>query len=156
MMNNYHKAGRYAAAALLLGHVAAAVPVLEGPPPRAITDPKSLTSVALPGAVAVPIADLFSTRESWDAAWNADGTGLIADLNLTGRHNLWKVAREHGDSGGRGRLQLVYQADRRLAGAVADPHRGFARRPQPRMRTNRKSLICTPVSWMKGLWKAWV
>jgi hypothetical protein len=134
MMNNYRKAGRYAAAALLLGHVAAAAPVLEGPPPRAITDPKSLTSVALPGAVAVP----------------------IADLNLTGRHNLWKVAREHGDSGGRGRLQLVYQADRRLAGAVADPHRGFARRPQPRMRTNRKSLICTPVSWMKGLWKAWV
>jgi len=115
MMNNYHKAGRYAAAALLLGHVAAAVPVLEGPPPRAITDPKSLTSVALPGAVAVPIADLFSTRESWDAAWNADGTGLIADLNLTGRHNLWKVP-VHG-----GFPQQLTQSDDRQFGITASP-----------------------------------
>jgi dipeptidyl aminopeptidase/acylaminoacyl peptidase len=115
MMSKNRKAGWSAAAILLLCQAVAAAPVLEGPPPRDITDPKSLTSVALPGAVPVPIADLFFTRESWDAAWSADGADLIVDLNLTGRHNLWKVPVRGGFP------QQLTQSDDRQMGITVSP-----------------------------------
>ncbi|MGP7795578.1 S9 family peptidase [Sphingomonas sp. CLY1604] len=67
-------------------------PVLKGAPDRPLTDPKSLTSPALPAARPVPIADLFFTRSSYFATWTPDGQVVMA-TDLTGRTNLWRVPR---------------------------------------------------------------
>ncbi len=77
---------------LLLAGALQAAPVLKGPPTRALTDPKSLSSPALEGAGPVPIADLFYVRNSLDAAWSQDSKSFIVSTNLTGRFNLWSVS----------------------------------------------------------------
>jgi dipeptidyl aminopeptidase/acylaminoacyl peptidase len=70
--------------------VAAAGPVLKGPPPREITTPSSVISAALPDAGAVPIADLFKTANSYTAVWSADGKAVIYGSDQGGRMNLWR------------------------------------------------------------------
>ncbi|HWY66857.1 MAG TPA: hypothetical protein VNX61_16700, partial [Rhizomicrobium sp.] len=73
-----------------------ATAVLSGPPPRAITDPKSITSQANPKARAVPVADLFYTRGGLSAAWTPGGKTIVISTNITGRYNLWKLSADGG------------------------------------------------------------
>jgi len=85
------------AAAVIAGPgYALAAPVLKGPPPRAITDPTTITSAKLADAAPVPIADLYFSRSSMDGVWSADGKHILMNLNLTGRGNLWKVPVKGG------------------------------------------------------------
>jgi dipeptidyl aminopeptidase/acylaminoacyl peptidase len=102
-------------ASLMLGSSLQAAPVLKGPPARAITDPKSLSSAALEGAAPVPIADLLYVRSSLGAAWTQDSKGFIVSTNLTGRFNLWSVA-----AGGAFPTQLTQSDDRQL-GVLTSP-----------------------------------
>jgi len=92
-----------------------ATAVLSGPPSRAITEPKSVTSRANPAARAVPVADLFYTRGGLDAAWTPDGRSIVISTNLTGRYNLWKLSATGGFP-----LQLT-QSDDRQAGIAISP-----------------------------------
>ena len=92
-----------------------AAPVIEGPPARALTDPKSLSSAPLEGAGPVPIADLFYLRNSLDAAWSRDSKSFIVSTNLTGRFNLWRIA-----AGGGFPTQLT-QSDDRQMGITTSP-----------------------------------
>jgi dipeptidyl aminopeptidase/acylaminoacyl peptidase len=91
-----------------------AAPVLKGPPSRALTDPKSLSSPVLEGAGPVPIADLFYVRSSLDAAWSQDSKTFIVSTNLTGRFNLWSVA-----AGGAFPTQLTQSDDRQMGIATS-------------------------------------
>jgi dipeptidyl aminopeptidase/acylaminoacyl peptidase len=91
-----------------------AAPVLKGPPTRALTDPKSLSSPALEGAAPVPIADLFYVRNSLDAAWSRDSKSFIVSTNLTGRFNLWSVS-----AGGAFPTQLTQSDDRQMGIATS-------------------------------------
>lgn len=93
----------------------AATAVLTGTPPRALTDPGSISSAARPAARAVPVSDLFYTRGGLDAAWAPDGRSLVISTNLTGRFNLWKVPAEGGFP-----LQLT-QSDDRQSGITVSP-----------------------------------
>ncbi len=70
--------------------VLAATAVLKGPPPRAITDPRSVVSSASPGAAPVPVAELYDVRGGSGAMWTPDGKTIVFSTNLTGRYNLWK------------------------------------------------------------------
>ncbi len=92
-----------------------ATAVLNGPPPRAITDPKSITSQANPMARAVPIADLFYTRGGLSAAWAPGGKTIVISTNITGRYNLWKLSADGGFP-----LQLS-QSDDRQSGIAVSP-----------------------------------
>lgn len=65
-------------------------------PERPLTDPKSVTSEAKPGAGPVPIDDLFFTRSTGGGAWSPDGKEVVFTTNLTGRFNLWKVSAAGG------------------------------------------------------------
>jgi dipeptidyl aminopeptidase/acylaminoacyl peptidase len=115
-MNFKSQLGWYGCAPLLvLASSLQAAPVLKGPPARALTDPKSLSSPALEGAGPVPIADLFYVRSSLDAAWSQDSKGFIVSTNLTGRFNLWSVA-----AGGAFPTQLT-QSDDRQMGITTSP-----------------------------------
>lgn len=58
-------------------------------PARALTEPRQVDSPRQSGASAVPIADLFYARGSYDASIAPDGRDLVISTNLTGRHNLW-------------------------------------------------------------------
>ena len=89
--------------------------MLSGPPARAITDPKSVTSQTNSNARAVPVADLFYTRGGLDAAWTPDGKSIVISTNLTGRYNLWKLSADGGFP-----LQLT-QSDDRQAGIAISP-----------------------------------
>jgi dipeptidyl aminopeptidase/acylaminoacyl peptidase len=91
-----------------------AAPVLKGPPARALTDPKSLSSPALEGAAPVPIADLFYVRNSLDAAWSRDSKSFIVSTNLTGRFNLWSVS-----AAGAFPTQLTQSDDRQMGIATS-------------------------------------
>ena len=93
----------------------ASTAVLQGPPPRAITDPKSIVSTSNPDAGAVPVADLFNLRGGLGAAWTPDGRTIVFSTNLTGRFNLWKVAADGGFP-----LQLT-QSDDRQSGVAVSP-----------------------------------
>ena len=95
--------------------VCAATAVLTGPPPRAITDPRSIVSPTNPAAQPVPVADLFYTRSGADAAWTPDGKEIVISTNLTGRFNLWKLPSSGGFP-----LQLT-QSDDRQAGIAISP-----------------------------------
>ena len=99
---------------LVLAGSLQAAPVLKGPPTRALTDPKSLSSPALEGAAPVPIADLFYVRSSLDAVWSADSKSFIVSTNLTGRFNLWSVA-----AGGAFPTQLTQSDDRQMGIATS-------------------------------------
>jgi len=91
-----------------------AAPVLKGPPARALTDPKSLSSPVLEGAAAVPIADLFYVRNSLDAVWSRDSKSFIVSTNLTGRFNLWSVS-----ASGAFPTQLTQSDDRQMGIATS-------------------------------------
>ena len=106
-------------AAFGLAGTLAGAPVLQGPPARDITDPKSLSSSALPGAAPVPIADLMFARGSLGAAWTQDSKGFVVSTNLTGRFNLWYVA-----AAGAFPKQLT-QSDDRQMGIVTSPDGGW-------------------------------
>jgi dipeptidyl aminopeptidase/acylaminoacyl peptidase len=115
-MNFKSQLGWYGCVSLMvLASSLQAAPVLKGPPARALTDPKSLSSPALEGAGPVPIADLFYVRSSLDAAWSQDSKGFIVSTNLTGRFNLWSVA-----AGGAFPTQLT-QSDDRQMGITTSP-----------------------------------
>jgi len=99
---------------LVLAGSLQAAPVLKGPPARALTDPKSLSSPVLEGAAAVPIADLFYVRNSLDAAWSRDSKSFIVSTNLTGRFNLWSVS-----ASGAFPTQLTQSDDRQMGIATS-------------------------------------
>ena len=85
------------------------------PGTRTITDPKTITSVEMPGAGPVPIADLFYTRATGGGAWSPDGKEIVFTSNFTGRLNLWKV-----NSAGGWPIQLA-QSDDRQGNALWSP-----------------------------------
>ena len=86
-----------------------------GPDDRALTDPKSVMSVADPNARPVTIEDLYYTRSVGGPSWSPDGREVVFTTNLTGRMNLWKVAASGGWP-----IQLR-QSDDRQFGAVWSP-----------------------------------
>jgi len=104
-------------AAVLLASAAQAfgAPIVEGMPPRELTDPKSVESQPLPGAAPVPLADLFFTRGEGDAVWVPHSDTVIIATNLTGRYNLWSVPAKGGFP-----LQLT-QSEYRQLGMAASP-----------------------------------
>jgi Tol biopolymer transport system component len=73
-----------------------AAPVLQGPPPRPLTDPASIVSPVNPDAQPAPVADLYFVRGLSDAAWSPDGKWIVISTNLTGRYNLWRLPAEGG------------------------------------------------------------
>ncbi|HEY2092425.1 MAG TPA: S9 family peptidase [Thermoanaerobaculia bacterium] len=89
--------------------------VVEGVPPRALTDPRSVVSQPLAGATAVPLADLFFTRGGTDAVWVPHSDAIVICTNLTGRYNLWTIPANGGFP-----LQLTQSDDRQL-GVAASP-----------------------------------
>lgn len=93
-----------------------AAPIVQGVPPRAVTDPKSIASRRLVGAAPVPVADLFFTRGGIDdAIWVPHANEVVITTNLTGRYNLWTVPASGGFP-----LQLT-QSDNRQFGLTASP-----------------------------------
>ena len=103
------------AAATLAAATSRAAPVLQGPPPRELTAPKTITSPAMPGASPVPISDLFYVRDGRDAVWTPDGRSVVFSTNLTGRYNLWKAP-----AGGGFPLQLTV-SDEEQKGLATSP-----------------------------------
>jgi len=93
----------------------AATAVLKGPPPRAITDPRSVVSPASPGAAPVPVAELYDVRGGSGAMWTPDGKTIVFSTNLTGRYNLWKVSADSGFP------QQLTQSDERQSGMSVSP-----------------------------------
>jgi dipeptidyl aminopeptidase/acylaminoacyl peptidase len=91
-----------------------AAPVIQGPPPRAITPPTSVVSQALAAAAPAPIPDLYYVRGVTDASWTPDGRTVVFATNLTGRFNLWKVP-----AGGGFPIQLTQSDDRQSAIAIS-------------------------------------
>jgi dipeptidyl aminopeptidase/acylaminoacyl peptidase len=92
-----------------------AAPIVEGVPPREVTDPKSIASQPLPGAAPVPLADLFFTRGGSDAVWVPHSDTVVIATNLTGRYNLWSVPATGGFP-----LQLT-RSDEQQLGVAASP-----------------------------------
>jgi len=114
-MNFKSRLASYGCVSLLaLASSLQAAPVLKGPPARALTDPKSLSSPVLEGSGPVPIADLFYVRNSLDAAWSRDSKSFIVSTNLTGRFNLWSVS-----AGGAFPTQLTQSDDRQMGIATS-------------------------------------
>jgi dipeptidyl aminopeptidase/acylaminoacyl peptidase len=103
-----------AAVSLLSTASFAATAVLQGTPPRALTDPLSAVSPVNPDAAPVPVASLFDVHGLSTAVWTPDGKSIVLSTNLTGRFNLWKVA-----SGGGVPVQLTQSDDRQLGVAVS-------------------------------------
>jgi dipeptidyl aminopeptidase/acylaminoacyl peptidase len=108
---------RFLSAFLLLSSVSAsaATAVLNGPPPRAITDPKSVVSLPNPDAAPLPVAELYDQRGGGGAVWSPDGRTIVFSTNLTGRYNLWKVASAGGFP------QQLTQSDDRQTGMSVSP-----------------------------------
>jgi dipeptidyl aminopeptidase/acylaminoacyl peptidase len=92
-----------------------AAPIVEGVPPRALTDPRSIVSEPLAGAAPVPVADLFFTHGGADAVWVPRADTVIISTNITGRYNLWTVPANGGFP-----LQLT-QSDDAQAGLAVSP-----------------------------------
>ncbi len=107
---------RLTLAAFFLATVSAhaATAVLTGPPPRAITDPKSVSSAVNPDAAPVAVTDLFNTRGGSSAVWTPDGKWIVLSMNLSGRFNLWKMPAAGGFP-----QQLTQSDDRQLAPVVS-------------------------------------
>ena len=85
------------------------------PDDRQITDPKSIMSPSNPDAAAVPIPQLYYTRNTGQSAWSPDGREVVFSTNMTGRFNLWKVSASGGWP-----IQLL-QSDERQFGATWSP-----------------------------------
>jgi len=85
---------------------------LSSPDDRQITDSKSIMSNANPAARAIPIEDLYFTRDIRDASWSPDGDQVIFTTNITGRLNLWKVSATGGWP-----IQLTQSDDRQVGAA---------------------------------------
>src|ERR1700733_4375652 len=100
--------------ALFSTATSAATAVLKGPPPRAITDPKSVVSAANPDAAPLPVAELYDVRSGGGAVWSPDGRTIVFSTNLTGRYNLWKVASSGGFP-----QQLTQSEDRQFGMSVS-------------------------------------
>ena len=83
--------------AVLTAGAASGAPVLTGPPPRALTDPASVTSPVSASAAPVPIAALFDVHGGMDAAWTPDGGAVVFSSNLSGRYNLWTIPAAGGE-----------------------------------------------------------
>jgi dipeptidyl aminopeptidase/acylaminoacyl peptidase len=92
-----------------------AAPIVDGVPPRELTDPKSIVSQPLPGAAPVPIADLFFTHGGADAIWMPHGDTIVISTDITGRYNLWTMPATGGFP-----LQLT-QSDDVQSGLTASP-----------------------------------
>jgi dipeptidyl aminopeptidase/acylaminoacyl peptidase len=92
-----------------------AAPIVDGVPPRELTDPKSIMSQPLAGATPVPIADLFFTHGGADAIWMPHGDTIVISTNITGRYNLWTMPATGGFP-----LQLT-QSDDVQSGLAASP-----------------------------------
>jgi dipeptidyl aminopeptidase/acylaminoacyl peptidase len=103
------------AATLAPGAVALGAPVVEGPPPRAITAPHEISSAPLAGAAPAPIPDLFYVRGVTDGAWTPDGRTVVFSTNLTGRYNLWKMPAAGGFP------EQLTQSDDRQSGIAISP-----------------------------------
>jgi dipeptidyl aminopeptidase/acylaminoacyl peptidase len=105
---------KFALPVLMLALLSSAL-AADSPKTREITDPKTIASSSMEGAVPVPIDDLFFTRSVSGAAWSPDGTQIVFTSNFTGRNNLWKVNADGGWP-----IQLN-QSDDRQSGAVWSP-----------------------------------
>ena len=114
-MSHRLKLAAAAAFALFSTSASAATAVLKGPPPRAITDPKSVVSTANPDAAPLPVAELYDQRGGGGAVWSPDGRTIVFSTNLTGRYNLWKVASAGGFP------QQLTQSDDRQTGMSVSP-----------------------------------
>jgi len=103
-------------AAILLGWAvqALAAPIVEGVPPRKLTDPKSIVSQPLAGAAPVPIADLFFTHGGDGAIWVPHADTIVISTNITGRYNLWTMPANGGFP-----LQLTQSDDEQNGLAVS-------------------------------------
>ena len=105
----------YCAAVLLASTVqAVAAPIVEGVPPRELTNPKSVMSQSLTGAAPAPLADLFFTRGGSDAIWVPHSDAIVIATDLSGRYNLWTIPAKGGFP-----LQLTQSDDRQLALAAS-------------------------------------
>jgi dipeptidyl aminopeptidase/acylaminoacyl peptidase len=91
-----------------------AVPVLTGPPPRELTDPRKIFSPSKADVGPSPVADLFYVRGGMDGVWTRDGKSVVISTNLTGRYNLWKLTADGGFP-----LQLTQSDDRQSALATS-------------------------------------
>jgi dipeptidyl aminopeptidase/acylaminoacyl peptidase len=106
----------FAASFIASGGQSLGAPVVEGVPPRALTEPRSVVSRSLPRATPVPIADLFFTRGGIDdGIWIPHQNSVVITTNLTGRFNLWTVPADGGFP-----LQLT-QSDDAQFGLTASP-----------------------------------
>src|SRR4051794_26966293 len=104
---------KYAFVAALLMSSAALAEI--PPPPRPVTDPRSIVSPVDPLAAPVPIPDLVFSRGLFDAAWSADGRQIFVSTNLTGRYNIWRT-----DADGSWPVQLTQSEDAQ-SGFVVSP-----------------------------------
>jgi dipeptidyl aminopeptidase/acylaminoacyl peptidase len=103
------------AAAMLSAARLFAAPIVDGVPPRALTNPKSIVSQSLAGATPVPIADLFFTHGGYGAIWVPHADTIVISTNITGRYNLWTLPATGGFP-----LQLT-QSDDVQSGLAVSP-----------------------------------
>lgn len=98
------------AAVFLPSLAVAAVPS----PPRQLTDPKSIMSVANLAAVPIPLPDLVYSRSVGASTWSHDARRVFVVTNFTGRMNIWRI-----DSDGGWPVQMTQSDDAQgdLAGA---------------------------------------
>ncbi len=80
-----------------------------------ITDPNKVTSAVNPAARAVPLDDLYFSRNVSNPAWSPDGKEIVFTTNLSGRPNLWKMSASGGFP-----IQLT-QSENRQYNAVWSP-----------------------------------
>jgi dipeptidyl aminopeptidase/acylaminoacyl peptidase len=96
--------------ALASAGYAVAMPVLEGPPARPLTDPRSVSAPVDPRAGPIPLESLFKTHAGLGAAWAADGGAIILATDLGGRINLWRQSLKGGAP-----VQITRSEDRQWA-----------------------------------------
>jgi len=98
----------------------AAAPVLDGPPPRGLTDPSSLVAPKAAGTSPVSIVELFDIKTLSGAAFAPDGKTIVFSANLGGRLNLWALPATGGSP-----VQITKSDDRQTGIAVSPSGRVF-------------------------------